>query len=198
LDPWPGARAEQSPLGQEEHPRLNTLVIDGEPVETTPEHSFYVSGSGWTEAGDHLIGDQIASLAGGSGTVEAVETRTSAAVRYDLTVADVHTFFVGTGGWWVHNCAAGGGTRIVASNGTEITGFTRHGVNRAIGDGASRAGVKPEAVLGALKNPGKIIEGIDDLGRPFQVFHGSNARVVVNPQTGQIVSMNPLAGAGAH
>jgi hypothetical protein len=30
------------------------------------------------------------------------------------------------------------------------------------------------------------------------VFHGANARVVVNPQTGQIVSMNPLSGAGAH
>jgi hypothetical protein len=94
--------------------------------------------------------------------------------------------------------AAKGGSKIVAGNGTEITGFTRHGINRAIGDGASRAGVKPQAVLDALKNPGKIVEGVDDLGRPFQVFHGANARVVVNPKTGQIVSMNPLSGAGAH
>lgn len=94
--------------------------------------------------------------------------------------------------------AARGGSRIVASNGTEITGFTRHGINRAIGDGASRAGVKPGAVLDALKNPSRIVDGVDDLGRPFQVFHGANARVVVNPQTGRIVSMNPLSGAGAH
>jgi hypothetical protein len=93
--------------------------------------------------------------------------------------------------------AARGAGKIVASNGTEITGFTRHGINRAIGDGASRAGVKPEAVLDALKNPSKIVDGVDDLGRPFQVFHGADARVVVNPQTGNIVSMNPLSGAGA-
>jgi hypothetical protein len=98
---------------------------------------------------------------------------------------------------WASLLAARGAGKIVASNGTEITGFTRHGINRAIGDGASRAGVKPEAVLDALKNPSKIVDGVDDLGRPFQVFHGADARVVVNPQTGNIVSMNPLSGAGA-
>jgi hypothetical protein len=93
--------------------------------------------------------------------------------------------------------AARGIGKIVASNGTEITGFTRHGINRAIGDGASRAGVKPEAVLDALKNPSKIVDGVDDLGRPFQEFHGTNAFVVVNPQTGNVVSMYPLSAAGA-
>jgi RHS repeat-associated protein len=85
---------------------------------------------------------------------------------------------------------------IVARNGTVVTGLTRHGINRAIGDGASRADVKPQAILDALKNPNTIVEGIDSKGRPFQVFHGQTARVVVNPQTGQIVSTNPLSGAG--
>lgn len=123
----------------------------------------------------------------------------------ETTLFDLASYFVGalraarlgvTVGRGV--IAARGGSKIVARNGTEITGFTRHGINRAIGDGASRAGVKPQAVLDALKNPGKIVDGVDDLGRPFQVFHGANARVVVNPKTGQIVSMNPLSGAGAH
>lgn len=93
--------------------------------------------------------------------------------------------------------AARGTGKIIASNGTEISGFVRHGINRAIGDGASRVGVKPGAVLDALKNPSKIVKGVDDLGRPFQVFHGADARAVVNPQIGNIVSMNPLLGAGA-
>jgi hypothetical protein len=90
------------------------------------------------------------------------------------------------------------GAGIVASNGTRITGFTRHGVNRAIGDAAERAGTRPQAILDALKNPTReIVEGIDKQGRPFQIFHGADARVIVNPQTGQIVSTNALSAAGA-
>jgi hypothetical protein len=90
------------------------------------------------------------------------------------------------------------GTEIVAQNGTKITGFTKHGIDRVVGDGAKRAGVKHEALLDALKNPKKIVSGVDSQGRPFQTFVGENARVVVNPQTGQVVSVNPLSGAGAH
>ena len=88
--------------------------------------------------------------------------------------------------------------RIVAANGTKITGFTSHGIQRVVGDSAERAGVVPHALLDALKNPKRIVEGIDSQGRPFQVFHGADARVVVNPSTGKIVSVNPLSGAGAH
>jgi RHS repeat-associated protein len=87
--------------------------------------------------------------------------------------------------------------KVVAQNGTEVTGLTRHGVNMAIGDGAARAGVKPQAALDALKNPSRIVKGVDNQGRPSEVFYGKNARVVVNPVTGKIVSMNPLSGAGA-
>ena len=94
-------------------------------------------------------------------------------------------------------CAAKG-TELVAQNGTKITGFTKHGIDRVVGDGSKRAGVKPEALLDALKNPKKIVSGVDSQGRPFQTFVGENARVVVNPQTGQVVSVNPLSGAGSH
>jgi hypothetical protein len=41
------------------------------------------------------------------------------------------------------------------------------------------------------------VEGIDKQGRPFQIFFGTDARVIVNPQTAQIVSVNPLSAAGA-
>jgi hypothetical protein len=92
---------------------------------------------------------------------------------------------------------------ITASDGTKIKGFVEHGVDRAIGDApkgtpGERAGTRPEAILDALKNPTKITGGIDSQGRPFKVFTGQNARVVVNPETGNIVSVNPLSGAGAH
>jgi hypothetical protein len=87
---------------------------------------------------------------------------------------------------------------FLASDGTEIVGFTRHGINRAIGDGAKRAGTRPEAILDAIKNPTKITEGVDDLGRPFKVYRGGDARVVINPETGRIVSVNPRSVVGAN
>ncbi|MFN9247005.1 MAG: hypothetical protein ACK6DS_08045, partial [Planctomycetota bacterium] len=85
---------------------------------------------------------------------------------------------------------------IVAQNGTTITGYTKHGINRATGNGLERAGTSPKAILEALKNPKNIKSGVDDLGRPFEIFTGPNARVVVNPQTGEIISVNPLGGGG--
>ncbi|WP_434111522.1 hypothetical protein [Methylocaldum sp. GT1TLB] len=88
--------------------------------------------------------------------------------------------------------------RVVAKDGAEIFGFTRHGIDRVIGDGGKRAGTKPEAILDALKNPTKVKEGIDSQGRPFKFYQGENARVVVNPETGKVVSTNPLSGAGAN
>jgi uncharacterized protein RhaS with RHS repeats len=87
---------------------------------------------------------------------------------------------------------------IFTKTGTKIVGFTEHGVDRVIGDAAKRAGTKPQAILDALKNPLKTTNGVDKLGRPFEVYVGKNARVIVNPQTGKVVSTNPLSGAGAH
>lgn len=87
---------------------------------------------------------------------------------------------------------------LVAEDGTTISGITGHGIDRVIGDGAKRAGVKPQALLDAIKNPTKITEGVDDLGRPFKVYTGRDARIVVNPKTGRIVSVNPRSGAGTN
>lgn len=90
----------------------------------------------------------------------------------------------------------GSGKITTAKDGTDVTGYTDHGLNRAIGDGGDRAGTKPEAILDALKNPTKIKEGIDDKGRPFKVYQGEAARVVINPETGKIVSTNPRSRRG--
>ena len=93
--------------------------------------------------------------------------------------------------------ATEGGITIAASDGTEISGFTDHGIDRVIGDNASRAGTTPQSILDALQNPTKITEGVDNLGRPYKIYTGRDARVVINPDTGQVVSVNPMSGAGA-
>ncbi|MBL8532043.1 MAG: hypothetical protein JNK94_09935 [Hyphomonadaceae bacterium] len=107
---------------------------------------------------------------------------------YNLTVSGPHTFLVGEDGAVVHNFC----TKL----GVRITGFVRHGINRAIGDGGRRAGVSTRAWRDALANPRSVTSGVDAAGRPFQVYTGHSARVVINPQTGQIASMNPLGRAG--
>jgi RHS repeat-associated protein len=83
--------------------------------------------------------------------------------------------------------AASSGLKTVT--GVEITGFAKHGLERAI-----ERGVKPGAILDAIKNPlkqGEII--VDDLGRQSQRFIGGSAEVVINPKSGQIISVNPTS-----
>jgi hypothetical protein len=84
-------------------------------------------------------------------------------------------------------------TAIEASNGLKINGFVKHSLNRAIGDFA-RKGVKPSAILDALKNPLVVKDAITDgLGRQSQRFIGRLGEVVVNPSTGKIISVNPTS-----
>ncbi|WP_366922792.1 DUF6531 domain-containing protein [Metallumcola ferriviriculae] len=93
---------------------------------------------------------------------------------------------------------AGNSGGIVTKNGIKIEGFTGHGVDRAIGDGFKRAGVKPDSILDALKNPLKTNNVVtDSLGRNSQRFIGKTAEVVINPDTGKIISVNPTSSSKA-
>ncbi|MBB6100038.1 hypothetical protein HNR42_003503 [Deinobacterium chartae] len=50
------------------------------------------------------MGDKIKKADGTVGTVKYVNTVAETRVMYNLDVAVADTFFVGTGGWLVHNC----------------------------------------------------------------------------------------------
>lgn len=84
-------------------PVLVTLVINGEQIVTTPEHPFYTTENGWTPAGALQIGDEIRRANGSISTVQTITVTERSQVMYNLTVADAHTFFVGSGQWLVHN-----------------------------------------------------------------------------------------------
>ena len=108
---------------QRQSPALVTVSLHDakagtrETLTCTPEHPFFVPGSGWVEAGSLGIGTSLITRAGPLMTVANVawkrDTAAALAARngigsatvYNLTVADDHTFFVGTtgGGTWVHN-----------------------------------------------------------------------------------------------
>jgi len=90
---------------------LTELVINGEWIETTPEHPFYTEEKGWIPAGDLKSGMHIRQA---DGDYELVWFRWSIArtqVMYNLTVDTAHTFFVGDSQWLVHNSC---GDRILA------------------------------------------------------------------------------------
>ncbi|MCA9940053.1 MAG: hypothetical protein KC418_15540 [Anaerolineales bacterium] len=84
-------------------PIIVTLTIDGEEIETTPEHPFYTAAGNWLPAAHLHIGDEIRTAAWGTGTVEAIHFAVAPQPMYNFTVATAHTYFVGEGQWLVHN-----------------------------------------------------------------------------------------------
>ena len=85
------------------------LSINGEAIETTNEHPFYVEGYGWTNASDLKVGDKVRLEDGTTGTVEktkhvALDTPVTV---YNFEVEDFHTYYVSEQKVLVHNtCAA--------------------------------------------------------------------------------------------
>ena len=79
------------------------LLLDGELLETTPEHPFYTLERGWVDAGDLWVGAHIRKADGSYGRVQFLVVEREPQVMYNLTVAEAHTFFVEAQHWLVHN-----------------------------------------------------------------------------------------------
>ena len=95
---------------QHADPTVVHLKIDGEAIETTPEHPFYQVSTTtwwlpgeWTPAGQLHQSDLVRKADGTTGVVQTVAVESHAQVMYNLTVATAHTFFVGEDQWLVHN-----------------------------------------------------------------------------------------------
>ena len=84
-------------------PVIVHLTLDGEEIETTPEHPFYTAAGVWVAAEDLQVGDEIQRADGTTGTLEKIEIENHIQPMYNLTVAAAHTYFVGEGEWLVHN-----------------------------------------------------------------------------------------------
>ncbi|MFN8444520.1 MAG: polymorphic toxin-type HINT domain-containing protein [Caldilineaceae bacterium] len=109
-------------------PEIVLLTIDGEALETTAEHPFYVaevnewssylSVGKWVEAGALQVGDDVLQANGTTGEVQSVRVVAVSQPMYNLTVDQAHTFFVGQGQWLVHNadCIRAFATRPFAQN----------------------------------------------------------------------------------
>lgn len=82
------------------------LAINGAWLTTTPEHPFFTT-HGWTSTEHLWLTDQIRSADGSWGQITGLRVRAGTQPMYNLTVAEAHTYFVGTGAWLVHNLCIG-------------------------------------------------------------------------------------------
>jgi RHS repeat-associated protein len=79
----------------------------------------------------------------------------------------------------------GGIQRKAGAAGTKVVSVSEEFVSRAI-----ERGVKPAAIMDALRNPLKVGETVvDALGRPSQQFVGRGVTVVRNPETGNLITL---------
>ncbi|KPI17800.1 RHS repeat-associated core domain containing protein-containing protein [Actinobacteria bacterium OV450] len=104
---------------------LTVATTDGDQIITTTDHHRFWSESdqAWTDAGEVQIGTAFRNDAGAR--VEVVRTQTYEARQptYNLTVSDLHTYYVIAGATpvLVHN---DDGSGMIGANGTQITSST--------------------------------------------------------------------------
>ena len=82
------------------------LFINGEIIETTYEHPFYLPMySGWMQAGDLKVGDAVLTIDNQMAFVESITVtkHREPITVYNFTVENDHTYYVGEGSVLVHN-----------------------------------------------------------------------------------------------
>ena len=84
---------------------LHVSTSDGETIDTTTNHPFYVEEKGWVAAGDLEVGDTLITVDGDEVEVTDLELEKLAEpiTVFNLEVEDFHTYFVGEYGVLVHN-----------------------------------------------------------------------------------------------
>ena len=106
---------------------LTEVILDGEHIETTPEHPLFTQEKGWLPAGQLTLGMNVRRADGNYGTVWFTWAVYRTQAMYNLTVDTAHTFYVGDGQWLVHNEC--GGAPQFASPEKLTDHFERHGAD---------------------------------------------------------------------
>jgi len=103
-------------------------LSDGSSLKVTTNHLFWVDSgphrthAGWVLSGDLRVGDRLRTTAGKHVLVVRVRRHVGQAVVYTLTVAQDHTFFVGTARVLVHNAGPGGCVRGLLQDDPNLVG----------------------------------------------------------------------------
>ena len=94
------------------------LSINGEVIETTQEHPFYVEGIGFIAAGELKASDEVRLQSGEAGLVDYIEeVALDEPIKvYNFEVEDFHTYYVSEQKVLVHNTCAKETAKNTASN----------------------------------------------------------------------------------
>ncbi len=149
-DPETGRSAAQPVTDTFRHPteRLVDITLADGALTSTAGHRFWVDGRGWTLVSDLRTGDRLRTPDGTLHAVTGLRTRTGLEPRqvYDLTVDELHTFYVSTEGArprdvLVHNC-----TDIIGDEG--ISGA--HTLGEHVNKSDRQMAAKAEASRGGI------------------------------------------------
>ena len=100
------------------------IKVDGQKITTTPEHPFWVSQKGWTDAIELHTGDKLVLQNGKIVTIELIqhELLEDFVTVYNFEVEDFHTYYVTKSNILVHNAPCGY-DNIRTLNNTTIKGY---------------------------------------------------------------------------
>ncbi|UYN83848.1 MAG: AHH domain-containing protein [Microcella sp.] len=104
---------------------LVTVSTQSGSAVATAGHPFWsVSEAAWVDAGDLAVGDAVLEADGATSVITQVVEASRPAVVHNLTVADLHTYFVlvGDSPTLVHNCSA---SSVRLGNNLVQSGVTR-------------------------------------------------------------------------
>jgi len=151
--------------------QLVDLVIDGEAVTTTEDHPFWnASDQAWQRADELDRGEVVLTADGDRVAVEGIDwaTRTGG-IAYNLTVADLHTYFVVVGDEpvLVHNTC-----------GKPSETLSRQRQGRHLKDSP-------------LYNGGSYMDSLDDAETVLAEYHSGKAVVLGVTKNGHIVVKSP-------
>ncbi|MCK4260909.1 MAG: hypothetical protein KAX49_18170 [Halanaerobiales bacterium] len=134
---------------------IEIILENGEQIDATEEHPFWVVGIGWVEA-KNLNANSVLVLAGdsyvGVESVEVIEVGHEIKV-YNFEVQDYHTYFVGSG-IWVHNSCgifAKGAGKVVDP---KTIRFTQDSIGQTFGKTTQHAGQSVDDLIKGLKSGG--------------------------------------------
>lgn len=82
---------------------IKVTLENGEQLEATAEHPFYIQGKGWNAAANLKVGDALLLHNGTTLVVKTLDTSVRVDAVYNFTVANLHNYFVGKDGVAVHN-----------------------------------------------------------------------------------------------
>ncbi|HIE02850.1 MAG TPA: hypothetical protein EYP59_21640 [Thiotrichaceae bacterium] len=89
--------------GEQEYTIVTLTLENGELIEATDNHPFYIQGKGWNPASSLKVGQALQLHNGTLVVIEEVLTSVRPEKVYNLTVANAHTYFVGKDGVLGHN-----------------------------------------------------------------------------------------------